>query len=179
MLPEIRRAWATVDNALFLWRFDVPDDPPVEYAGEEQAIVAVSCANPKPGVFPPGSVDRVIVLATTTEMVLLGASFDDDDDVGDFSGDLTLRALDYACTTDDVVVKDIASTSSGRIFFAGDDEALYELEYAAADTWRSRKCRKTCHHGAAPKLLPSILRLRAPDPLRQLAIDEHLSLIHI
>ena len=33
MLPEIGRAWATVDNALFLWRFDVPNDVPVEYSG--------------------------------------------------------------------------------------------------------------------------------------------------
>ena len=44
---------ATVDNALFLWRFDVPDDVPVEYSGEEQAIVSVGLAKPKPGVFFP------------------------------------------------------------------------------------------------------------------------------
>ena len=35
VLPEIGRAWATVDNALFLWRYDVPDDVPVEYTGED------------------------------------------------------------------------------------------------------------------------------------------------
>ena len=183
VFPEIRRAWATVDNALFLWRFDVPDDVPVEYSGEEQAIVSVGLAKPKPGVFLP-SVERVLVVATTVEIVLLGVAFDRDgdgdgtadgvasaDDLG--SRDLTLHALNYACTTDDVVVKDIASTESGRIFFAGDDEALYEVEYSGSDTWRARRCRKVCHHSAMPKLLPSILRLRAPDPLRQVLVDEY------
>ena len=183
VFPEIRRAWATVDNALFLWRFDVPDDVPVEYSGEEQAIVSVGLAKPKPGVFLP-SVERVLVVATTVEIVLLGVAFDRDgdgdgtadgvasaDDLG--ARDLTLHALNYACTTDDVVVKDIASTESGRIFFAGDDEALYEVEYSGSDTWRARRCRKVCHHSAMPKLLPSILRLRAPDPLRQVLVDEY------
>ena len=75
VLPEIGRAWATVDNALFLWRYDVPDDVPVEYAGEEQAIVAVAVATPKPGVFLR-SIERLIVVATTTEIVLLGAAFE-------------------------------------------------------------------------------------------------------
>ena len=68
VLPEIGRAWATVDNALFLWRYDVPDDVPVEYAGEEQAIVAVAVATPRPGVFLQ-SIERLIVVATTTETV--------------------------------------------------------------------------------------------------------------
>jgi nuclear pore complex protein Nup155 len=195
-----------VDNALFLWRYDVPDDVPVEYAGEEQAIVAVAVATPKPGVFLQ-SIERLIVVATTTEIVLLGAAFehagDEEDDIlneptepatmidRDFGADqkeaarsarsarvafankdMTLHALDYACVTDDVVVKDFACTSTGRIFFAGDDEALYEVEYSAGDTWRARRCRKTCHHSATPKLLPSILRLRAPDALRQVLVDE-------
>jgi len=205
VLPEIGRAWATVDNALFLWRYDVPDDVPVEYAGEEQAIVAVAVATPKPGVFLR-SIERLIVVATTTEIVLLGAAFENgapstsagqaggepaaalndaragggaDADAGGAAPrvslaekDVTLHALDYACVTDDVVVKDFACTSTGRIFFAGDDEALYEVEYSAGDTWRARRCRKTCHHSATPKLLPSILRLRAPDALRQVLVDE-------
>lgn len=35
VLSEISRAWASVDNALFLWRLDVVDDVLVEYSGEE------------------------------------------------------------------------------------------------------------------------------------------------
>ena len=181
VLPSIGRAWATVDNALFLWRFDVPNDVPVEYAGEEQAIVSVGLAKPKPGVFLP-SIERVLVVATTTEIALLGVAFESDVEDGastdgngtrSWGGGMTLHPLNYSCTTDDVVVKDVAGCDNGRVFFAGDDEALYELEYNAADTWRSRKCRKVCHHSATPRLLPSILRLRANDPLKQVCVDEH------
>lgn len=116
------------------------------------------------------------MVATTVEVVLLGVAFEGvGDGVGDGvgAGEMTLHPLQYACTTDDVVVKDIAATESGRIFFAGDDEALYEVEYTANDTWRSKKCRKVCHHSAMPRILPSILRLRAPDPLKQVLVDEY------
>ena len=144
VLPEIGRAWATVDNALFLWRFDVPDDKPVEYAGDAQAIVSVALATPKADVFLP-TMERLIIVATTTEIVLLGAAFETEySDGRDANGrnhttgttnsvrdpddpnslripfsekEMTLHALDYACVTDDVVVKDFACTSSGRYVF--------------------------------------------------------------
>jgi nuclear pore complex protein Nup155 len=172
VLPSINRAWATVDNALFLWRLDRPDDVPVEYSGEEQAIVAVGLAKPKRGVFLK-TIDAVLVVATTVEVVLVGCAFGDGAEGTTYDDPLTLHPLNYSCTTDDVVAKDIASTEDGRIFFAGDDESLYEIEYSATDTWRQRRCRKVCHHSALPRMLPSILRLRAPDPLRQVLVDEH------
>ena len=50
MLPEISQRGKR-DNSLFLWRLDVADDVPVEYSGEEQAIVAVGLVKPKTGVF--------------------------------------------------------------------------------------------------------------------------------
>ena len=175
VLPEINRAWATVDNALFLWRLDRPDDVPVEYSGEEQAIVAVGLAKPRPGVFLR-TIDYVLVVATTVEVVLVGCAFGDGREGSTLDDELTLHALNYSCTTDDVVAKDIASTDGGRIFFAGDDEALYEIEYSAADTWRQRRCRKVCHHSALPRMLPSILRLRAPDPLRQVVLPMSASM---
>jgi nuclear pore complex protein Nup155 len=172
VLPSINRAWATVDNALFLWRLDRPDDVPVEYSGEEQAIVAVGLAKPKRGVFLK-TIDAVLVVATTVEVVLVGCAFGDGAEGTTYDDPLTLHPLNYSCTTDDVVAKDIASTEDGRVFFAGDDESLYEIEYSATDTWRQRRCRKVCHHSALPRMLPSILRLRAPDPLRQVLVDEH------
>ena len=71
VLPEISRAWASVDNALFLWRLDVADDVPVEYSGEEQAIVAVGLVKPKSGVFLE-AISYVLVIATTVEHVIVG-----------------------------------------------------------------------------------------------------------
>eukprot|EP00198_Chlamydomonas_reinhardtii_P005145 XP_001694481.1 nuclear pore protein [Chlamydomonas reinhardtii] len=64
-MVQIRRAWASVDNSLFL------SDVPLEYCGEDQAISCVGMAAPRPGVFLP-AIRFVIVLCTTAEIVLLG-----------------------------------------------------------------------------------------------------------
>eukprot|EP00850_Spirogloea_muscicola_P020557 SM000219S06702 [mRNA] locus=s219:133506:144913:- [translate_table: standard] len=68
LFPEIRRAWATVDNRLFLWRFDKWDGSFMEYSGEDQAICAVGLACPKRGVFIE-AIEHLLVLATPVEAV--------------------------------------------------------------------------------------------------------------
>lgn len=42
-------------------------DVPIEYSGEEQAIVAVALARPRPGVFVE-AIQQLLVLCTTTEV---------------------------------------------------------------------------------------------------------------
>jgi hypothetical protein len=42
-------------------------DVPIEYSGEEQAIVAVGLAKPRPGVFVD-AIQHLLVLCTTTEV---------------------------------------------------------------------------------------------------------------
>ena len=71
LLPDLGRAWATVDASLFLWRLGRPRDVPLEYAGEEQALCVVGAVRPRPGVFIP-AVRRLLVLATPAEVALLG-----------------------------------------------------------------------------------------------------------
>lgn len=44
---------------------------PIEYGGEEQAIVAVGLARPRPGVFVE-AIQHLLVLCTTTEVGWLG-----------------------------------------------------------------------------------------------------------
>src|SRR5210317_557443 len=102
VLPEISRAWASVDNSLFLWRLDVADDVPVEYSGEEQAIVAVGLVKPKAGVFLE-AISYVLVIATTVELVMVGVCLEDD------GRELTLHPLQYSCPTDATIMNDIAS----------------------------------------------------------------------
>lgn len=45
---------------------------PIEYGGEEQAIVAVGLARPRPGVFVE-AIQHLLVLCTTTEVGWLGS----------------------------------------------------------------------------------------------------------
>lgn len=73
IFPEVRRAWASVDNSLFLWRFDKWDGQCPEY-NEEQAICAVGLAKSKPGVFVE-AIQYLLVLSTPVELVLVGVCF--------------------------------------------------------------------------------------------------------
>jgi nuclear pore complex protein Nup155 len=70
--PEISRAWATVDDSLFLWRFDVDDDVPLEFDEfNGQPIVSVGLCKPTKGVFVK-QIQRILVVCTTVEIKMLG-----------------------------------------------------------------------------------------------------------
>ncbi|KAJ4710073.1 nuclear pore complex protein [Melia azedarach] len=70
IFPAIQRAWASVDNSLFLWRFDKWDGQCPEYTGEERVICAVGLAKSKPGIFVE-AIQYLIILATPVEVVTL------------------------------------------------------------------------------------------------------------
>lgn len=150
--PEIRRAWATVDNSLFLWRFDTWQDIPIEYSGEEQAIISVGLVTPKAGVFV-AAIKHLLIICTTTEIVLLGVCCS-----GTTYENITIQPLPlYTIPSDNIAMTSIATTTTGRIFLGGADGNLYELKYAAADSWKSKRCYKVCHTGGLRHYLPSFL----------------------
>jgi nuclear pore complex protein Nup155 len=181
IFPEIRRAWASVDNSLFLWRFDKWQDIPIEYSGEEQAIVSVGLCTPRPGVFVE-AIRHIMIVCTTTEIVLLGvccsagASGDDDCE------EVTLQPLPlYSVPSDDVAMTSVACTTNGRIFLGGADGNLYEIKYSAGESWRSKRCSKICHTGGLRQYLPSFLPgflFGAPQALVDLVIDPHRNILY-
>nr|XP_011466271.1 PREDICTED: nuclear pore complex protein NUP155-like [Fragaria vesca subsp. vesca] len=69
IFPEIRRAWASIDNSLFLWRFDKWDGQCPEYSGEDQAICVVGLAKSKPGVFIE-AIQYLLILATPVQVLI-------------------------------------------------------------------------------------------------------------
>ena len=173
VFPEIRRAWVTVDNNLYLWRFDARGGehaPPVEYS-EEQVICAVALVAPKrdPPVFPR-EVKHLLVLATPVEVVLLGVCVSAEHGLDE----LKLQALPlYAIPSDAVAMRCIKATAAGRIFMGGHDGHLYELEYNdGGGRWRERRMRKVCHSATLSSYLPTFMQLASPDPIVEIAIDE-------
>ncbi|XP_044491621.1 nuclear pore complex protein NUP155-like isoform X2 [Mangifera indica] len=66
IFPEIRRAWASVDNSLFLWRFDKWDGQCPEYTRKEQVICAVGLAKSRPEIFVE-AIQYLIILAMPVE----------------------------------------------------------------------------------------------------------------
>lgn len=182
VFPEIRRAWASVDNSLFLWRYDRSGDVPVEYCGEEQAICCVGLAQPKPGVFL-SAIQHVLVLATTVEIVLLGVCTSPaKGGSSDAYEQLSLQPMPlYSLPSDNVVMTCFAASDSGRIFLGGSDGHVYEVQYAATDSWRQRRCSKVRVTGGIQQMLPSFLPsflFGAPVPLDKLVLDNERGILY-
>eukprot|EP00898_Chlorokybus_atmophyticus_P007513 jgi/Chlat1/7763/Chrsp66S07231 len=175
--PDIRRAWCTVDNTLFLWRLDQRDDSPVEYSGEDQAICAVGLAPATPGVFIQ-AIQYLLVLATAAEIVLIGVCLSGLDDEG-IPVDIQLQTLPmYSTPSDSIVMTCIQATQTGRIFLGGQDGHLYELFYGTGSGWRQRRCWKVCHTASMGRLLPSFMHFGKPDSLVQIAVDNDRNILY-
>ena len=148
-----------------------PNDVPLEY-NEEQVICAVELVKPKPGIFIE-SIAHLLVVATPVEIILLGVCTS-----GGFD-ELTLQPLPlYTIPSDDVVFRCIKGTHDGRIFLGGQDGHLYELTYSTSGGWNDKRCQKICHSGIVQKVMPSFLRLGSPDPVLEIAIDEHRQILY-
>ena len=178
IIPEIQRIWVAIDNKLFIWDYVLKDSIPEEYLGFDTQIVSVAIAAPKPGTFQ-SSVKYVVVVATTTEINLLMLTWD--------KGHIQLIPTQYKTPSDDIVIKKIVGSQSGRIFMGGFDGVMYELYYENIEnTWPSLfrvganaprfKCRKISHKSwlkwgyLGEYLIPPILR--ADDGLRDICIDD-------
>ncbi|GAX86588.1 hypothetical protein CEUSTIGMA_g13996.t1, partial [Chlamydomonas eustigma] len=187
LFPTIGRAWASVDNSLFLWKYDSSGDVPIEYCGEDQAICAVGIVKPRPGVFLE-AVKHILVLCTTAEVVLLGVchlrrpglSSSSEDDV---TADITLQPLPmYNISSDGMVITCVATSSKGRIFLGGSDGHVYELLYNAADKWRQKKCSKVRLTGGLqqylPSFLPVLLGFGASSAIDKLVVDDERNVLY-
>ncbi|KAI9979425.1 hypothetical protein PInf_029837 [Phytophthora infestans] len=195
LLPEIRSAWTSVDNRLFLWSYAQRG----RFAAKEfdQAIVAVGLvARPATGVFTP-KVRHVLVVATTVEVVLLAVVADDNQPE---SMSFKLQSTKLSVSTDKCVVRKVATTRSGRIFFGGSDGALYEFLYApeqkaAADrnsllgsaltnvpgVGSSESCRKVIHTSSYAQYLPRFLAglASAPGKVVDMCVDQSRHILYV
>lgn len=136
VFPEIKRVWTSVDTSLFLWRYDVSDDTPVEYTGEDQAICSVGLV--KPHIFMQ-TVQYVLVVATSIEIALVGLCGN-----GSLTDPLkTIAFLPlpmYSVPSDGVMTICMTTSQRGRIFLGGQDGHIYELLYSAAESWITKRC---------------------------------------
>ncbi|KAH9297702.1 hypothetical protein KI387_029384 [Taxus chinensis] len=182
IFPEIRRAWASVDNSLFLWRFDKWDGQCPEYSGEEQAICAVGLAKVKPNIFVE-AIQYLLVLATPVELILLGVCCTSSVDGIDPYDEISLQPLpEYTIPSDGVTMTSVACTDKGQIFLAGRDSHIYELQYSTGSGWQ-KCCRKVCLMGGLGNLfsrwvLPNVLKFGAVDPIVELVIDNERHILY-
>ncbi|KAL3843973.1 hypothetical protein ACJIZ3_001376 [Penstemon smallii] len=182
IFPEIRRAWASVDNSLFLWRFDKWDGQCPEYSGEEQAICAVGMAKTKPGVFVE-AIQYVLVLATPVELILVGVCCSGRGDGTDPYAELSLQPLpEYTIPSDGVTMTCITCTERGHIFLAGRDGHIYEMQYTTGSGWQKR-CRKVCLTTGLGSVIsrwvvPNVFKFGALDPIVEMVVDSERHVLY-
>ncbi|KAE9607519.1 hypothetical protein Lal_00026714 [Lupinus albus] len=182
IFPEIRRAWASVDNSLFLWRFDKWDGQCPEYSGEEQAICAVGLAKSKPGVFVE-AIQYLLVLATPVELTLVGVCCSGGADGSDPFAEVSLLPLpEYTVPSDGVTMTCVASTDKGRIFLAGRDSHIYEIIYSSGSGWQKR-CKKTCITAGLGSVIsrwviPNVFNFSAVDPIVGMVFDNERHILY-
>ena len=184
LFPGIRRAWATVDNAVFIWRFDNESDPNVvQYEGQEQAISALGLAPVKKGVFWE-AIQNVLVICTSVQVTLVGVVMQSKGGRGGYLGGencelMNLQPLPlYSVATDTVMMSSVCATSEGRIFMGGEDGHIYELMYSVGDNWMNKRCSLVCHSkNLLNMVIPSFLR-GSPCPIEQLIIDEERGIMY-
>ncbi|XP_010553665.1 PREDICTED: nuclear pore complex protein NUP155 [Tarenaya hassleriana] len=182
IFPEIRRAWASVDNSLFLWRFDKWDGQCPEYSGEEQAICAVGLAKCRPGIFVE-AIQYLLLLATPVELVLVGVCCTEGPDGRDPYAEISLQPMpDYTISSDGVTMTCITCTDKGRIFLAGRDGHIYELLYTTGSGWHKR-CRKVCLTAGVGSVIsrwvvPNVFKFGAVDPVVEMAVDNERQILY-
>ncbi|XVF85446.1 hypothetical protein PTKIN_Ptkin17bG0118800 [Pterospermum kingtungense] len=182
IFPEICRAWASVDNALFLWRFDKWDGRCPEFIAEEQAICAVGLAKSRPGIFVE-AIQYLLVLATPVELILVGVCCSGGADGTDPYAEVSLQPLpEYTIPSDGVTMTCMTCTDKGRIFMAGRDGHIYELHYTTGSGWHKR-CRKVCLTAGVGSVIsrwviPNVFKFGAVDPIVEMVVDSERQILY-
>lgn len=141
ILNDINRIYITIDNKLFIWNYITGTSGEFYmYDRLNQIIVSVALVKPKPNVFT-NDIVYLLVVATTVEVIIFGIKFDQNN----VYNALSLYPTDHIVSTDNIQMNYITGSNNGRIFMGGDDGALYELIYNAADSWFTSKCKKINH----------------------------------
>lgn len=182
IFPEIRRAWASIDNSIFLWRFDKWDGQCLEYSGEDQAICAVGLAKSKPGVFVE-AIQYLLILATPVQLILVGVCCSGGADGTDPYAEVSLPPLpEYTVPSDGITMTCITCTDKGRIFLAGRDGHIYELHYTTGSGWQTR-CRKVCLTAGIGSIIsrwvvPNVFKFGAVDPIIEMVYDNERHILY-
>lgn len=178
LFAELRYAWVTIDNALYMWDYSVNNPELLGFEEQPHSITAVQLAVPRPGVFLP-NIKHVIVIATTSDIMLLGLGADPNPGG---SSALTLFQTGMSVSVKGLDITVIAnSVKTGRIFFGGRTENdIYELTYQQEDRWFSSRCSKVCHTSSRSKSLSISLSFsQSPQAfVEQIVVDDSRDLVY-
>jgi nuclear pore complex protein Nup155 len=178
LFASLRHAWVTIDNAIYLWDYTATNPELLGFEGQSQTITAVELAKPKAGVFLD-SIKHMIILATTSELVILGLGTDS---APGGAQTLSLFRTGMSTAIRGLEVTVIAhSAKQGRVFFGGrSDNDIYELTYQQQDGWFSSKCARKNHTRSTGHSLTLSLTLASAKSefVEQIVIDDTRNLLY-
>lgn len=178
LFAELKHAWVSIDNGLYMWDYTANNPELFGFEDQPHNITAVELAEPRPGVFLD-TVKNVIVLATTSEISLLGLVTEMVSGAPQLSAIKTGMSVSVRGMDVSVIAH---SKATGRIFFGGAvDDHLYELVYQQQDGWFSGKCTKICHTRSTVQSLTQSLPAfgsRSAEHIEQIIVDDSRSLVY-
>ena len=130
IFPEIRRAWLTIDQDIYVWCYEQGTDV-AYYDGISEMIIGVGLVKPKPGVFK-SFIKYLLVLTTTMEIIVLGVTFSKTEVA---PGGPQMEEMHlvpdpiFQISSDEVPMNVVVGSTNGRIFLGGRDGCLYEIGY--------------------------------------------------
>ncbi|KAL8711927.1 MAG: hypothetical protein Q9225_007024 [Loekoesia sp. 1 TL-2023] len=143
LFADFNHAWVAIDNALYLWDYTHPNPDLVSFEDASHTITAVRLVVPRAGVFVP-SIVRLLVVATTSDIILVGMSAQTAPHGGKAVALYSLKMSTPVKGLDVDVIEGSAST--GRIFFSGrGSDDVYEFTYQQEEKWFTNRCGKTNH----------------------------------
>ena len=143
LFADVNHAWVSIDNALYIWDYTIPNADLIGFEEQKNTITAVKLVVPRAGLFRP-QINRLLAVATTADIVLVGVSTQSAP-----TGGLSIALFHTGLTTSvkgiDVSVIE-GSSSTGRIFFSGrSSDDVYEIVYNQEDRWFQTRCTKVNH----------------------------------
>ncbi|PHH69897.1 hypothetical protein CDD82_7460 [Ophiocordyceps australis] len=179
IFAEINHAWVAIDNSLFLWDYTRHDAELIGFEEQAQTIHSVALVPPKPGIFV-NTITHILVVATSTDMILLGVSTADTP-AGTKTVALYQTRMSLAIRGNDIRI--ITGTDDGRIFFGGcGDTDINELFYQSEERWFSNRCGRINHSNpgwSSVVTLPGVLwRSENPEHLIDIVVDNSRNLLY-
>ncbi|KAI9844451.1 MAG: hypothetical protein M1838_002187, partial [Thelocarpon superellum] len=178
LFAELHHAWITIDNALYMWDYTLPNPELIGFEDQPYNITAVKLAKPRPGVFV-SAISHVLIVATTSDLNLIGLNCDTNA-VGSTSISLFQTRMSLSIKGMDVSAI-AASNATGRVFFAGNtDNDVYELTYQQEEKWFQNRCGKINHTTKGFTALAPTFTFapRSPEHLVQMVIDDTRNLLY-
>ncbi|KAI8144562.1 Non-repetitive/WGA-negative nucleoporin C-terminal-domain-containing protein [Fennellomyces sp. T-0311] len=178
ILPEIKRAWVTIDHRFCMWNYMDGTDV-VWYDDQDQIICSVGLVKPRPGVFGD-HIKYLLVLTTRIAVSMLAVSITSGSTgTGTDNEKVTLIATDIAVSSDEVVMNQAVGTDEGRVFLVGDGQ-LFELEYLRHGRWWGHSSALMLRSGSSyTGYIPTFFRRGPDERIKSVALDNERKVLYL